>query len=220
MIYQSTNPALKEDFHSLEELDSARTQTLTLSPEGDLVLIPPLSPADYRELHEVRIIHLEYDEVSLDFDYASVIVCWHCRYNLGTVNLSSRKEYNNYLETHAEEISRARDAGLFFPIFMYEHTCVSFHLGSMNPAWPDQRWDAGQVGFIYLDPIHASELGIPDPLACLKAEFDEWSAYCEGDYYNIYDLDDEEFLFSGRYSACEAFLSAHPEYKEVSSENE
>ena len=44
MIYQSTNPALKEDFHSLEELDSART-SLTLSPEGDLVLIPPLSPA-------------------------------------------------------------------------------------------------------------------------------------------------------------------------------
>ena len=40
------------------------------------------------------------------------------------------------------------------------------------------------------------------------------------DYYNIYDLDDEEFLFSGRYSACEDFLSAHPEYKEVSSENE
>ena len=217
MIYQSTNPALKEDFHSLEELDSART-SLTLSPEGDLVLIPPLSPADYRELHEVRIIH-DDDPPDLDY-YASVIVCWHRRYNLGTVNLSSREGYNNYLETHAEEISRAKAAGLFFPIFMYEHTGISLNLGGMNPAWPDQRWDAGQVGFIYLDPIHASELGIPDPLACLKAEFDEWSAYCEGDYYYIYDLDDEEFLFSGRYSACEDFLSAHPEYKEVSSENE
>jgi hypothetical protein len=76
------------------------------------------------------------------WDTLGEYVCWHQRYDLGN---SSR------FKTPEEVVSYAkRTNSLLFPLYMYDHSGISLSLSNSNYPFND-KWDAGQVGFVLVD---------------------------------------------------------------------
>lgn len=148
-------------------------------------------------------------------DMWSTIFTAHRRYDLSKEHATDRYGIECFVEEHREAIERAKDAGLYHEIFMYDHSGLAFSLDS--PAnWQHAAWDAGKVGFIYLDPERYKEDNAPfhgptgydhDTMEkILESEFADWAAYRSGDTYAVYALDDPDDegipLCSGTYADC------------------
>jgi hypothetical protein len=72
----------------------------------------------------------------------------------------SRRDFNGPQATF-EAIKEKIGDGIILPVIVYEHSDVSFHLGSYNG--PDARWDSRPAGFMYvgIGKIH-EEFGVEE----------------------------------------------------------
>lgn len=97
---------------------------------------------DY-ENHTIEIFHDEHCENPIQtWDMLGEYYCWHRRYNLGN---------SNRFETPAEVITFARQSrSLLFNLYMYEHSGINLSISNSHYPFND-RWDAGQLGFILVD---------------------------------------------------------------------
>jgi hypothetical protein len=147
-------------------------------------------------------------------DNLTKIVTAHKRSAYGDKNFSSLERLNQYIEENREPIEWAKKWGLVRSIFAYEHSGIWVRLDGCG-SWPDQQWDCGRLGFIYVEPQAVVQLmgwkrinkDRAERLSSfLEQEFDEWKAYLEGDTYNVFNEagDVEE---SGTLEHCQRFVA-------------
>lgn len=137
-----------------------------------------------------------YDENADDprswYDHVGKMVCMHKRYKLGDEQISpndfdSWEEVENYLV-------KDRYAEIILPLYLYDHSGITMSVGSFN-----DRWDSGQVGFIYMDRgTCIREFGVNFDIDKikkeLKEEVEEYDYFLRGEVYWYRIFEKEEYI--------------------------
>lgn len=107
-------------------------------------------------------LKIEYDDIPInprtDYDNFGKMVCWHSRYDLGDKHeFSEPSEFlkqlvdadNDSLEDLSlNELKELADKNnVIMPLYLYDHSGISISCSNTYPY--NDRWDAGQVGWIY-----------------------------------------------------------------------
>lgn len=137
-----------------------------------------------------------YDENADDprswYDHIGKMVCMHKRYKLGDEQLNPNdfdcwEQVGNYL---MEEC----DAKVILPLYLYDHSGITMSTGSFS-----DRWDSGQVGFIYVDRAtcireFGEKFSVADIEKELKEEVEEYDNYLTGQVYWYRIFEKEEYV--------------------------
>lgn len=133
-----------------------------------------------------RVFQADNIESPREWDNLGTMVCFHSRYNLGDIDhgykstdFESWKELKDHLES--------KGAVVILPLYLYDHSGITM---STTPF--GDRWDSGQVGFIYItkDKI-LSEYGNTDPETIdkvtkyLENEVKTYDQYLTGEIYGF-----------------------------------
>ena len=116
-----------------------------------------------------------------EWDNLGTMICSHRKYTLGDEQFDS-SEYENWadLEKHLRE---DRGAVVVLPLGLYDHSGITMYVGSSH-----DRWDGGQVGFIYataeeLEHEYPGDNGLNSMEAYLRNEVKTYDQYLTGDVY-------------------------------------
>lgn len=121
----------------------------------------------------------------LEWDNLGTMVCWHRRYNLGNKHSFTPESFH-------KEVTE--DNAIILPIYMMDHSGLYLSTSyGVFEAMDSQRWDWGQVGFIYvLKSKVRKEYGKritkkvrEKVLACLQAEVETYNQFMTGDVYGF-----------------------------------
>lgn len=153
-----------------------------------------------------------------DYDNAGTMVCWHPRSKLGDKHsFRNVDEFKTSLVSDADptfeecvaeeedenKIRELRDElidkhYLMLPLFVYEHGGMTMRTGSFG-----DRWDSGQVGWVYLsngDIVKEWGAGfdaLDKAKNCLESEVATYADYLEGQVYGyVLEAEDGEQLES------------------------
>ena len=109
--------------------------------------------------------------------------CWHKKYDLGNCSdFAAPEEVREYA---------AKTQSMLFPLFMYEHSGICLSLSNSHYPFND-RWDAGQLGYVLVDRQEALEkLGkkrlskkLRERIAeIIEAEVETYNSYLSGEIY-------------------------------------
>ena len=87
----------------------------------------------------------EFAESPREWDNLGTMVCFHKRYNLGDKHDLHSEDFSGWEEMG--EYLKSKDA-VVLPLYLYDHSGITM---STSHGYPyNDRWDAGQVGFIYV----------------------------------------------------------------------
>lgn len=122
------------------------------------------------------------------------MVCWHRNYSLGEERPRIRPE--EWFRQHPGFYKN----NVVVPIMAYEHGGITIRAYDYG-NWPDQQWDCGQLGFIYVSKEkirsvfgvkHVSKRLLEKAEKMLVAEIDTYDEYLCGNAcgYMIKDEDD------------------------------
>jgi hypothetical protein len=82
-----------------------------------------------------------------DFDQFGTMVCSHKRYTLGDKHDYRTEDFRSWEEVEAQ-IWKDTGGALILPLYMYDHSGITISTSYTYPY--NDRWDAGQLGFIYV----------------------------------------------------------------------
>jgi hypothetical protein len=77
-----------------------------------------------------------------------------------------------------EEGHAADESAVLLPVYMLDHGSVSFSTSDYN-----DRWDSGQVGWIYATAADAEMSMVPDVTEALRREVETFSQWASGSVY-------------------------------------
>ena len=127
------------------------------------------------------------------------MVCWHRRMKLGDEQIKPG-EFGATIEEAGEYLTRERKALVVLPVYIYEHGGITItSRAEVYATYPDKQWDAGQVGFIYVDGDAIRECFGVDEVTeevkqraaeSLAGEVDTYDMYLTGDVW-AYVIEDE-----------------------------
>lgn len=167
--------------------------------------------------HKGYTIQIAYDldpESPREWDNLGIMACWHRRDNYGDVQpginpldymikvMNEKQQRDNlYKNIPAGKVQQMfeRD-NLVIPIMAYEHGGITIRAYDYG-NFPDQMWDCGQLGFIYVskDKIraeygNAGKKSLEKARQCLLSEIKTYDDYLTGQVYGfiITDKNDEE----------------------------
>ena len=175
----------------------------------------------YSERVNGYLVEVDYDTFADDprewCDNLGKWVCTHKRYSLpNEINLNfpfwgSWQEIEKHLAKRFDYV---------IPLYMYDHSGLSFNLGGRSPYWQHGSWDAGQVGFVVANKSDVRAwFGVKKITKkieeqffnTLQSEVEDYEAYANGEIYtvSITDEADGELIdcCSGFYSVAEALQS-------------
>ena len=137
----------------------------------------------------------DWNSNSRDCDNLGKIITWHRRYDFTDKVVKDR--FKSLTESPEIFENNAKKYGYVYnPLYMYEHSGISFSLS--NDKYPfNDRWDSGQVGYIFSTPDEIKEYfnvkKITDSVKKkvydeFKREIEELNKDEEGDsfYYILY----------------------------------
>lgn len=122
-------------------------------------------------------------------DNMGTMVCFHSRYNLGDDNHNYNFRNYDSWEEMKSDIIRKENVAAILPLYLYDHSGITMKTTSFN-----DRWDSGQVGWIYISKAKAREeygwkLITPKRkeliVARLISEVEEYDQYLCGDIYGF-----------------------------------
>lgn len=88
----------------------------------------------------LKIYQDELSESPREWDNLGTMVCWHRRYNLGDKHeFSTPDDFQNFWK---------KQKGIILPLYLYDHSGITISTSHEYPY--NDRWDAGQVGWIYI----------------------------------------------------------------------
>jgi hypothetical protein len=93
---------------------------------------------DYKG-YTIEIWRDEMPENPREWDTFGTMVCFHGRYDLG--------DKHNFSIDEAKELAQSEDV-ISLPLYLYDHSGITMSTECVYPY--NDRWDAGQVGFIYV----------------------------------------------------------------------
>lgn len=123
-----------------------------------------------------------------------VMVCFHGRYKLGDEHAYKSDDYNGWDEMK-EQIEKDNDIADILPLYLYDHSGITISTTDFN-----DRWDSGQIGFIYITKAKARETHMCKRLTKkvmeqvhknLLASVETYDQYLRGDVYG-YIIKDKE----------------------------
>lgn len=131
-------------------------------------------------------IKIKYDEVQespREWDNLSKMVCFHKRYRLGDYNCYNQEAYSDWDELE-QDIMESENVRYISPLYMYEHSGIAIRMSPFG-----DRFDSGQIGFVYVTVEDAQQLSDEQILNSLNSEIETYNAYLNGDvyYYSIYE---------------------------------
>jgi hypothetical protein len=114
----------------------------------------------YEEEYKDYTIHIccdrDYDDDPRGWSNVGTMVCWHSRYTLGDVQpkvdpITYLEELLGYYDDSPnlsmnELLDKAAKDYIILPLYLYDHSGISISTSHEYPF--NDRWDAGQVGFI------------------------------------------------------------------------
>lgn len=130
---------------------------------------------------EVKIFY-DYDpESPREWDNVGTMICSHRSYNLGDEQFNS-DDYEGWddLEKH---LIKERKAVIVLPLGLYDHSGITMYVGSSH-----DRWDGGQVGFIYCTQEDIDREWKGDKVAAekyLRGEVETYDQYLRGDVFGF-----------------------------------
>ena len=145
-----------------------------------------------------------YDEANdprEDYNMGKML-CKHGRYSLGNKIDFDFNRFGSW-DSVEEYLRKEMDAILVLPLYLYDHSCISISTSHEYPF--NDRWDAGQVGFIYatrkaiLENYMVKKIGkkiIKRAIELLKAEVKEYDRYLTGDFSQYIISKDGEVIES------------------------
>lgn len=104
----------------------------------------------HEEEYKGFTIKIKYDDMRDDprgWDNAGTMVCWHSRYNLGDQQPKESPEEFMEKITHKTHV--------ILPLYLYDHSGITISTSYTYPY--NDRWDAGQVGWIFISHEKAVE---------------------------------------------------------------
>lgn len=108
------------------------------------------------------VIDPEPSNPRTDFDNLATMACWHRRYRLGDADGPARlrdavrasgarrSRRSDHLEdpaTLAQALAGCQDI-VWLPLYLYDHSGITMSTACSYPF--NDRWDAGQVGFVFM----------------------------------------------------------------------
>ena len=165
-----------------------------------------------------------------EWDHAGKMVCWHSRYDLGDKH--SYQTSNDFLRDLAAAIwHRTRKIDfddeltdekcwdiicedcVILPLNLYDHSGISMSTSREYPY--NDQWDAGQVGWIYMDKPTMKKEGMSrrQALAYLLCEVETYDQYLTGEIYGyVVETPDDDNVDS-----CWGFFGLEHARKEAKS---
>jgi hypothetical protein len=128
-------------------------------------------------------------------DNFGIMVCFHRRYSLGDIDEDHcyRGEDYNSWEELKNEIEKKEDVGVILPLYLYDHSGITMKTCPFN-----DRWDSGQVGFIFVSKAKIREefsiedmsVDITDDILdgakkILEGEVEIYDCYLTGEVYRL-----------------------------------
>ena len=148
-------------------------------------------------------LKVEYDDIPInprtDYDNFGKMICWHSRYDLGDKHdFSEPSEFLKQLidadndsldDLSINELKELADKNnIIMPLYLYDHSGITISCSHSYPY--NDRWDAGQVGWIYAsyDDIQREFGGINSETLdkarqILTGETNAYDDYLRGDCY-------------------------------------
>lgn len=158
------------------------------------------------KVHQIIISQDECAESPRVWDNLGTMVCWHRNYNLGDEQPyeypSDHRErlarrYDRAAVERADDTARLKDVVesvlekhiIELPLYLYDHSGIT-----MNTSGFNDRWDSGQVGFIYvtIEDVkkewgwkRMNKARREKIQSILKAEVETYDQYLRGDTYRF-----------------------------------
>lgn len=145
-------------------------------------------------------------ETTRDYDNLGKIITWHRRYDF--TDKSVKENFNFLTESPETFLDYAnKNKFIYKSLYMYDHSGISFSLS--NTTYPfNDRWDAGQVGYIFATPEEIKKWfkvnEITDKIKEeiydeFNNEIEELNSDAEGDsfYYILYKNNEQIDSLSG-----------------------
>lgn len=152
----------------------------------------------YKE-HIIEICQDEDPENPREWDNLSVLHCWHKRMKIGDENYYLYNEEDK--RRIKQVISKAkRNRDIIYNLYIYQHTGISLSLSNEHYPYND-RWDAGQVGYVIVDRKKALEEYSQKRMSkklrdkidkIVEGEIETYNQYFGGDVYGYKVIEDKE----------------------------
>ena len=139
--------------------------------------------------HTIEIFQDECDENPIqNWDMLGEWICWHKRYNLGNTKRFTSPDQQRELIAYAK-----RTRSILIPLYMYDHSGIV--LSFSNTVYPfNDRWDAGQLGYVLIDRekimkefIHTSKICSTKmrkrARRVVEGELETYNQYLSGEVY-------------------------------------
>lgn len=143
-----------------------------------------------------------------EFDNLGTMLCWHRRYRLGDKNpyeipydFFEERLGEDVRETIQESMAALEAEGYtFLPLYLFDHSGLSISTSDYG-----DKWDSGQIGFVYTTPERIAHMGTPQERVkdCLKEEVEEYDLYLRGECYG-YQISDR---YGNVVDSCYGFLT-------------
>jgi hypothetical protein len=135
---------------------------------------------------DVKIFYDTDPQSPREWDNLGTMICAHRNYNLGDEQ-ANFSDYHSWEHIKQELLIDEREAVLILPLGLYDHSGITMYIGDAH-----DRWDGGQVGFVYLTKEAFKREQGADPTynleraeACIRAEVEEYDKYLRGDVYGF-----------------------------------
>lgn len=160
-------------------LEKKPDQTFADLPKDDAV-------REYRSKNKILRIYQDSDPTdprSLDYTDSNVgiMICSHKAYTLGDKQIrDSEFESWNNLE---EKLKKDEKAIAILPLYLYDHSGITMRTTPFG-----DRWDSGQVGFIYTTKEKMKDRGkvsLEEVKDWLREEVKTYDQYLTGDVYGF-----------------------------------
>jgi hypothetical protein len=140
---------------------------------------------------ELKIVS-DFDvESPREWSNMGTMLCFHKRYNLGDENPYNMNDFDSWME-FKERLEKDHDIAIILPIFMYDHSGITISTSLEYPY--NDRWDAGQVGFIFVTKEkireeysvkHVTKKTLQKALTYLLGEIEVYDLYLRGEVYGF-----------------------------------
>lgn len=127
----------------------------------------------------IRIFPDDCGDSPRTWDNLGTMVCFHRRYDLGDKNDYCSGNYDGW-EEMKEDIIKTENVHTILPLYLYDHSGITMSTSSFN-----DRWDSGQVGWIFVSKEKVEKERIDEKLVekVLKGEVETYDQYIRGDVY-------------------------------------
>lgn len=168
----------------------------------------------YRDV-EINIEYDEYPENPRDFDCnVANFALYHNRYSLPCETPIKSTAYSSWSELQ-KALIKEHDAAFIQPVWMYDHSSLSFHIGYNRPYPFNDQWDSGMVGFAFITREMITNVygwkritrkRYAQLLECVQQEINVYQLYASGQVYgyDIPNYDESCYGFFGYDTALES----------------